>query len=66
MKRKLYARRGIGDYWIVDWQQQILHGYRLERGDLRLVRTLSAADRHESPLLPGFSLALSQLCAELP
>src|SRR3989442_15828427 len=53
-KRKLYSRRGVLEYWIVDWQQQQAEVYRRSDGELSLVQTLYREDALESPLFPGF------------
>jgi Uma2 family endonuclease len=60
-KLKLYSRRGVQEYWIVDWMQRLVEVYRRERAALKLAATLYAADALESPLLPGFSCLVSKL-----
>jgi Uma2 family endonuclease len=60
-KLKLYSRRGVQEYWIVDWMQTLVEVYRRERVALRLEATLYADDSIESPLLPGFSCQVSKL-----
>ncbi len=65
-KLKLYARRGVQEYWILDWRQRLLEVYRRDRLTLTLVHTLTAQDRLESPLLPGFAVPLGDLFADLP
>ncbi len=54
-KLALYSRRGVDEYWILDWQQRRALVHRRVGDTLALVHTLGAADRLESPLLPGFS-----------
>ncbi len=66
LKRRLYARRGVPEYWIIDWQARRGEVYRQEQGELRLVATLGEEDRLQSPLLPGFSCPVQQLFAGLP
>jgi Uma2 family endonuclease len=65
-KRKLYSRRGVQEYWIVDWRQHQLEVYRRAEATLQLVATLYAEDLLESPLLPGFSCKVASLFAALP
>lgn len=65
-KLKLYARRGVDEYWILDWRQRRVEVYRRDQLTLTLVYTLTEQDSLESPLLPGFSEQLSNLFAELP
>ena len=54
-KLKLYSRRGVLEYWIVDWRTQQVEVYRREELALRLVATLYTTDTLTSPLLPGFA-----------
>ena len=54
-KLKLYSRRGVLEYWIVDWMGQSIEVYRRQNTDLDLFATLIIGDPIESPLLPGFS-----------
>lgn len=63
-KLKLYAIRGVQEYWILDWQRQQVEVYRRERAFLTLAATLLAelADDHlSSPLLPGFHYPVARL-----
>jgi Uma2 family endonuclease len=62
-KLKLYSRRGVQEYWIVDWQQRQVEVYRRQQTALVLSSTLHAQDRIESPLLPGFSCQVQSLFA---
>lgn len=60
-KLKLYSRRGVEEYWIVDWQQRTIEIYRRENEQLALVVTLRSSDALTSPLLPGFACNVAQL-----
>ncbi len=60
-KLKLYSRRGVQEYWIVDWITQQVEVYRRARRRLRLVETLLQKDKITSPLLPGFDCQVSSL-----
>ncbi len=60
-KLALYSRRGVEEYWIVDWIQQPLEIYRRDEGALNYVATLHHNDALESPLLPGFSCLVADL-----
>lgn len=60
-KLKLYSRRGVQEYWIVDWMAQQVEVYRLERDGLKQTVTLLLGDSIESPLLPGFSCPVRSL-----
>lgn len=60
-KLKLYASRGVQEYWIVDWRLQQIEIYRRQRAFLRLIATLLAGDVIDSPLLPGFACPIERL-----
>jgi Uma2 family endonuclease len=60
-KLKLYARRGVQEYWIADWQAQEVEVYRSDGINLVFWTTLRSDDPLESPLLPGFSCRVSKL-----
>ncbi len=65
-KLKLYSRRGVQEYWIVDWQQQSVEVYRRSGLRLKLIGTLLREDKLTSPLLPGFSLQTAELFMKQP
>jgi Uma2 family endonuclease len=60
-KLKLYSRRGVLEYWILNWQLRQAEIYRREAAALRLVATLRDTDALQSPLLPGFACLVAQL-----
>jgi len=60
-KLKLYSRRGVEEYWIVDWRTRRVEVYRREERQLALVHTLEESDSIGSPLLPGFSCPLASV-----
>jgi Uma2 family endonuclease len=53
-KLKLYSRRGVLEYWIMDGRTQQIEVYQREQLALRLVAPLYSTDALTSPLLPGF------------
>ena len=61
LKLTLYSRRGVREYWIVDWRRQTVEVYRREQAALRLVATLGNEDALTSPLLPGFTSPVAGL-----
>ncbi len=61
VKLKLYSRRNVKEYWVINWQERTLEVYRREDAILTLEKTLEEADILQSPLLPGFSCTISQL-----
>ena len=66
VKLKLYSRRGVSEYWIVDWIVHRVEVYRREQGQLSLVSTLFDSDMLTSPLLPGFNCPLADLFKGMP
>jgi len=66
VKRKLYSRRRVREYWIVDGPRRQIEVFRREDTALELVATLLEDDVLRSPLLPGFALPLSTLFARVP
>ncbi|MBC8159748.1 MAG: Uma2 family endonuclease [Roseiflexaceae bacterium] len=65
-KLKLYARRGVQEYWIVDWRKHQIEVFRREQAMLKQVSTLFAQDDLTSPLLPGFTCRVDTLFTSLP
>jgi Uma2 family endonuclease len=65
-KLKLYSQRGVREYWIVDWRFRRIDVFRRRGEALHLATTLSIEDTLTSPLLPGFSLALADIFADIP
>jgi Uma2 family endonuclease len=62
LKLKLYSRYGVREYWIVDWREPTIQVFRREQAALQLVATLMAEDYLTSPLFPGFSWRVRDLC----
>ncbi len=60
-KLKLYSRRGVEEYWIVDWLIRRVEVYRRRDLALHLAATLHENEILETPLLPGFSCLVSSL-----
>lgn len=60
-KLKLYSRRGVKEYWIVNWLLREVEIYRRQRLSLKLMATLGAADDLTSPLLPGFRCRVGEI-----
>ncbi|HEX8921206.1 MAG TPA: Uma2 family endonuclease [Pyrinomonadaceae bacterium] len=55
VKRQVYGKHGVKEYWIADPLNRSLEIYRLKRHNLALVETLRDEDEVTSPLLPGFT-----------
>ena len=65
-KLKLYSRRGVQEYWIVDWRQRRVEIYRREQAALESVSTLYEQDLLQSPNLPGFVCQVGELFEGIP
>jgi Uma2 family endonuclease len=65
VKRKLYERFGIGEYWIIDPLLEAVKVYRRVEGSFVRVAELSAeaGDALTTPLLPGLRIDLPDLFA---
>jgi len=66
IKRRLFDRVGVREYWLVDPELDLIKVLRRgEDGSFRRVAELTSEDRDTltSPLLPGFALALIELFA---
>jgi Uma2 family endonuclease len=61
LKRKVYAKFGVPEYWIVDTWAKSVAIFRLTDNTLEEVVTLRGDDELESPILPGLSLKLSTI-----
>ena len=60
MKRDLYARAGIPEYWTVDPANDRITALELSGGEY-VERTLGRGDTLTTATIPGFALALEQL-----
>jgi Uma2 family endonuclease len=61
VKRKLYAMRGVQEYWVVDWRKQQIEIFRRDSNGLPLVATLLNSDVLCSPLLPDFTQSVAEI-----
>jgi Uma2 family endonuclease len=65
-KRRLFARMGVREYWLVDPERDSIKiARRTEDGAFRRTAELTGEDGDTltTPLLPGFSLALADFFA---
>ncbi len=66
-KLELYSRRGVPEYWILDWRMRQVQVYRRLNVRLELAATLLNIDSLSSPLLlPGFACKVSELFEDIP
>jgi len=61
IKLKAYARNGVGEYWIVDPNTQVIEIYRRATEGFHLAVTCVKEMTVETPLLLGFSLAAASV-----
>jgi Uma2 family endonuclease len=64
LKRRVYDRFGVQEYWVVDADLEVVHVHRRDAGEaLRHAADLSrgAGDTLSTPLLPGFACTLDSL-----
>ena len=63
IKRRLYERSGVSEYWVVDPEIDVVRVYRrnAERFARPIELTAEAGDTLTTPLLPGLSLPLSRI-----
>jgi Uma2 family endonuclease len=63
IKRSLYERAGVSEYWIVDIEPDLVRVYRrrAERFERPVELSAEAGDVLTAPLLPGFELPLSSV-----
>jgi Uma2 family endonuclease len=60
-KLKIYSQFGVQEYWIADPEEQTLALYTRAGDHLELARQFSCHEIFESPLLPGFRLAVQSI-----
>ena len=60
-KRDLYARHGVGEYWIADPEAQTVTVMLLKDGAFETVRECGLEDTLTSPTLEGFSVRLDSI-----
>jgi Uma2 family endonuclease len=61
VKRQLYAKFGVEEYWIVDSENLSVLIFRLRDQTLKDIATLKGDNQLTSPLLPGFQLKVAAI-----
>jgi Uma2 family endonuclease len=60
-KKRIYARVGVKELWIIDPDQQEVVLYRFDQDPSEPVAKLSAQEEINSPLLPGLTIPLPEI-----
>jgi Uma2 family endonuclease len=63
VKRQLYAKYGVVEYWIVDPENHLVQVYRLRDSRLESAATLRNGDEMTTSLLPGFRMGVNSVFA---
>lgn len=67
LKRRLYERHGVKEYWVIDPTNRIMHVYRARAaGTFDGFEPLDDQAVLETPLLPGLSIRLAEVFPKLP
>ncbi len=61
VKRQVYGKHGVKEYWVADPLNRSLEVYRLKRHNLALAETLLDEDNLTSAVLPGFKCQVRQI-----
>lgn len=61
VKRRLYAKYGVQEYWIVDSEKRTVLVFRLKGNVLEEVSSLRSSDQISSPIFPGLVLKLNEV-----
>ena len=66
IKRQLYERMGVAEYWLVDSKVEVIRVYRRKGTEFRAPVELSrqAGDVLTTPLLPGLDMPLARIFKE--
>lgn len=62
VKRDLYGKRGVHEYWIIDPRERTIEVHRKRKeGGLEFIANLQSGDDLTSVVLPGFKLSVESL-----
>ncbi len=60
-KMQLYAKYGVKEYWIVDFENRTIEVYQLHRQTLKVQSLLTNLDEITSSVLPGYRCRVSTI-----
>lgn len=61
VKRQVYGKHGVNEYWILDPERRSIEIYRRERHTLKLAHTLTNEDEIITPILTGLGCRVNQI-----
>lgn len=61
VKRQLYAKHGVPEYWIIDCQNRAIEVYRLHGRSLEPGKIFGNGDELSTSSLPGFACGVSEI-----
>jgi Uma2 family endonuclease len=61
VKRQLYAKFGVAEYWVVDSENRLVEVYRLQNQRLENIATRRNGEEVTTSLLPDFQLPVSTI-----
>lgn len=61
VKRYLYGKYNVKEYWIVNWEVGTIEVYRHSGSGLELQATVGLQDQLATPLLPGLDIAVEAI-----
>ncbi len=65
VKRELYAKHRVPEYWIIDCHRRAIEIYRLEGRSLELAMTFERNEQLSTNALPGFSCDVSEIFEQI-
>ena len=61
VKRQIYGKQGVKEYWVIDLENRIIELYRLKNKKLELYSILGEKDTIKTKLLPKFNCKVTNL-----
>jgi Uma2 family endonuclease len=61
IKRQLYGRLGVEEYWVVDPENRAVEIYRLHQQSLEKIATLTDQDEISSRIFPGLQIKVQEV-----